>query len=196
MMLITRVVLIDIFQKLYLIKALIKKILIIFYNLHAYIHSCMEIMSLYCFTERSRSQILGHMIPTSYNSINDDREIFVFLKSSPAYKEITNIDIRETNDQGFLQGGNSMGGNISILWLDPIVQTKLNRQSCALATLTACTGQAVKVKPILPMHNLEIKSFKLILFCFYPADLLLYCCSFLIFSCYSLSLSDVLVYLQ
>lgn len=100
-MLITRVMLIDIFQKLYLIKALIKKILIIFYDLHAYIHSCVEIMSLYCFTERSRSQILGHMIPTSYNSINDDREIFVFLKSSPAYKEITNIDVRETDDQRF-----------------------------------------------------------------------------------------------
>lgn len=67
MVLVSRVVLIDILEKLYLIKALIKKILVVLYDLYTNIHASMQVMCLNSFAECSRSKILSNMIPTSYH---------------------------------------------------------------------------------------------------------------------------------
>ncbi len=55
MVLVNWVILIDVLEKLDLIKALVKEVLVILYDFHAYIHSCMQVMCLYCFAEGSRS---------------------------------------------------------------------------------------------------------------------------------------------
>lgn len=64
-----RIMLVDILEKLYLIKALVKKILVVFYDFHTNIHARMQVMCLYSFAKSSRSKILCNMIATSYNRI-------------------------------------------------------------------------------------------------------------------------------
>lgn len=84
MMLIFWVIFIDKLKELYLIQALVKEILVIFYYFKAYINFCAKIMCPYNPAERRGAKILSDAIPSSYNRINDNRELFVFLKAGPA----------------------------------------------------------------------------------------------------------------
>lgn len=74
--------LIDILKKLDLIKALVKEVFVVFYNLNTNIHACVQVMSLYSFAKCSRSKILGDMIAPSYYGIQNNMEILVLLKTS------------------------------------------------------------------------------------------------------------------
>lgn len=74
--------LIDILEEFDFIKALIKEILVVLYNFNTNIHTRMQIMSLNCFTECRRSQILGDMIAASYYRVQNNVEILVLLKAS------------------------------------------------------------------------------------------------------------------
>lgn len=51
MILVARIMFIYILEQLYFIKALIKKILVILYNFHTYIHASVQVMCLYSFAE-------------------------------------------------------------------------------------------------------------------------------------------------
>lgn len=51
MMLVSRVMPVDVLQKLYLIKTLVKEVLVVFYDLHADIHASVQVMRLDSFTE-------------------------------------------------------------------------------------------------------------------------------------------------
>ena len=61
--------LIDIIEKLDLIKALIKKVFVVLYNFNTNMHASMQVMSLYGFAKCSRSKILSDMISPSYHRI-------------------------------------------------------------------------------------------------------------------------------
>nr|AFK48800.1 unknown [Lotus japonicus] len=57
--------LIDILEKLDLIKALVEEVFVVLYNFNTNIHACMQVMSLYSFAKCSRSRILSDMIAPS-----------------------------------------------------------------------------------------------------------------------------------
>lgn len=82
MIFVGRIVLVDKLEKLYLIKALVKKIFVVFYNLHTDIHASVEVMCLYSFAESSRSKILSHVITSSYDRIQDNVKIFILFEAS------------------------------------------------------------------------------------------------------------------
>lgn len=94
MVLVTRVMLVDVFEKLNFIKTLIKEVFIVLNDLHAYIHSCMQVMCLNCFAEGSRTQVFSHMIASCNNCIYHNRKILVFLETSPADCPTGNISTK------------------------------------------------------------------------------------------------------
>jgi hypothetical protein len=74
--LVSMIMLVSILQKPDLIKALIGKMFAIFYNLNTHTHSCVQIMCLDGFAERSRTQIFRYMRMAS-NDRTGNMEIFV-----------------------------------------------------------------------------------------------------------------------
>lgn len=69
MILVSRIMLVHILEQLNFIKALIKEILVVFYNFHTYIHASVQIMCLDSFAECSRSKILSDMITAGNNRV-------------------------------------------------------------------------------------------------------------------------------
>lgn len=69
MIFVGRIMLVHKLEKLYLIKALVKKIFVVLYNLYTDINATVKIMCLYSFAECSRSKILGDVITSSYDRI-------------------------------------------------------------------------------------------------------------------------------
>lgn len=67
MIFVGRIMLVHKLEKFYLIKALVKKIFVVFYYLYTDINATVEVMRLYSFAECSRSKILGDMITSSYD---------------------------------------------------------------------------------------------------------------------------------
>lgn len=62
MVLVSGIMLVDILEKLYFIKALVKEIFIVLYDLYTNIHASVKIVSLDSFTKCSRSKILSNLI--------------------------------------------------------------------------------------------------------------------------------------
>ncbi len=90
MVLVTRVILVDVLEKLDFVKTLIKEVFIILDYLHAHIHTCVQIVGLYGFAEGGGTQILSHMISTSNDCIDYNWKLLVFLKPSPANQSTQN----------------------------------------------------------------------------------------------------------
>lgn len=51
MVFVSRIMLVDILQKFYLVKTLVKEVFVILYDFYTDVHSCLQVMRLYGFTE-------------------------------------------------------------------------------------------------------------------------------------------------